>query len=74
MKTTKQTAANNKFLAAVKKLMNHKIYAETARLMNVDGQDTAVVYLQQFSTNSITAESFIAHVDAMFRYRGSQFK
>ena len=45
---TKQTAKNNKFLAGVKRLMNHKIYASTSRKLNEEGQDAALSYLKTF--------------------------
>lgn len=44
----KQTAANNEFLAAVKKLMNKPIYQETLNTVNAEGEDVARVYLQQY--------------------------
>ena len=54
----KQTAGNNKFLAGVKKHMNHKIYAQAAKILNADGQPAALLYLQQFFSKPLPAEYF----------------
>lgn len=65
MKTPKQTSANNKFLAAVKKMMNHKIYKRTMQLLNTPGSELsggmpqALVYLQQFFTVPINEKFFL---------------
>jgi hypothetical protein len=46
--TTKQTAANNPFLAKVKRAMNKPTFKQTSYLMNTEGMATARVYVQQF--------------------------
>ena len=54
----KQTAANNPFLAGVKKHMNSKIYAHALRIFQADGQPATLQYLQQFFSKPVTAEFF----------------
>jgi hypothetical protein len=56
--TAKQTAGNNRFLAGVKRLMNAKIYRETARLLNAEGTDAALAFLNRYFRNPMTAEQF----------------
>ncbi len=45
---TKQTAANNQFLANVKRVFNGKVYAKTLQLMNDSGEQAARDYLAIF--------------------------
>lgn len=45
---SKQTAANNELLKQVKSRMNAKIYKETLRIVNDQGEYSALEYLQQF--------------------------
>jgi len=58
---TKQTARNNKFLAGVKRMMNHKIYPIVARKLNAEGQDAALAYLKTWFNNpdAVTVEFFV---------------
>lgn len=44
----KQTAANNELLATTKKAMNAKVYKEASRIMNADGEQATLDYLQSF--------------------------
>ena len=48
MKTVKQTAANNRFLANVKERMNVPIYKSVSRILNAEGEAAAATYLKQF--------------------------
>jgi hypothetical protein len=50
---TKQTAANNTFLANVKRDWNTKIYKHTLALVNTQGEDAARAYLQTFTTATL---------------------
>ena len=50
---TKQTAANNTFLAIVKRDWNTKIYKHTLDLVNTQGEDAARAYLQTFTTATL---------------------
>jgi hypothetical protein len=45
---TKQTAANNKFLAAVKKQMNAPIFKRVSEILNGQGEKAATEYLGSF--------------------------
>lgn len=47
---TKQTAANNKFLATVKHEWNSKIYKKALILVNTEGEEAARKFVQQFTT------------------------
>lgn len=44
----KQTARNNKFLEAVKKIMNNKIYYKALKIYNEQGQKETVEFLNQY--------------------------
>ncbi len=54
---TKQTAANNELLRQVKARMNGKIYKKTLQIVNEQGEESALEYLQQF---------FIQPIDTFF--------
>ena len=47
----KQTERNNKFLAGVKRLVNHKDYINTLRIFNTEGSDAALTYLKPLFKN-----------------------
>lgn len=53
---SKQSAANNEFLRAVKAAMNRKVYAETLRRMNTFGEKDAIGYVQQYFNQPISIE------------------
>ncbi len=50
----KQTAANNEILRQVKALMNTKIYKKTLHLVNEQGEDAALEYLQMFFNKPVS--------------------
>ncbi len=50
---TKQTAANNTFLAGIKKHWNYKIFKKASQILNQDGKAAAIAYLQQFTTATL---------------------
>jgi len=49
-KPTKQTAANNEWLADQKRTWNTKIYKKVSILLNTTGKRSAIDFLQQFTT------------------------
>jgi hypothetical protein len=55
----KLDASNDALLAAVKRLMNAKIYAETRLIRNDAGEDAALEYLQQFFNVPVSPRYFI---------------
>ncbi len=63
-----QTAANNAFLAKVKRVWNTDIFRATSRAMNADGHEAAVAYLQQYTTEPVES-----HMDAILA-RMEQFR
>ena len=50
---SKQTAANNKFLANVKKDWNDKIFKKASLLVNTEGEEAARKFVQQFTTQKL---------------------
>jgi hypothetical protein len=59
----KLTAANSKVLAAVKKLMNSKIYKQFTQILNEKGMPEARNYLGQFFSPSCREEYLKQLVD-----------
>lgn len=55
MKTVKQTAANNKVLAAIKREMNHLVYAHCLGIMNSEGEQAVRAYVGQFFNDEYRA-------------------
>jgi hypothetical protein len=53
--TRKQTAANNPFLAKVKRAMNAPIFREASRLANAEGEAAARAYVQRFFVSPVDA-------------------
>jgi hypothetical protein len=53
-----KNAAGSRFLKGVKLTMNAKIYARTRTLLNSEGQEAAIAYLQRFFNKPITAATF----------------
>jgi hypothetical protein len=53
--TRKQTAANNAFLAKVKRAMNAPIFREASRLANAEGEAAARAYVQRFFVSPVDA-------------------
>ncbi len=49
----KQTAGNNAFLKAVKKLWNTPIFKKASLLVNTEGEDAARAYVQTFTTKPL---------------------
>ena len=47
---TRQTAANNEFLAQTKKIWNAKIFRKASIILNESGEEAARVYLRKFTT------------------------
>lgn len=60
-KTVKQTAANNKFLANVKRCMNCLVYAKCLSLVNTEGMDVAAAYVGKHFRES-TREAIVAEL------------
>lgn len=50
---TKQTAANNQTLRAIKRMFNEKIYKRALDLMNTLGEDATLHFVQQYTTRNI---------------------
>ena len=50
---TKQTVANNDFLKNVKRDWNSKIFKKASELVNVDGEEAARKFVQQFTTEKL---------------------
>jgi hypothetical protein len=64
--TTKQTAANNSYLAKVKRVFNSKIFKRASEILNADGQFAMNLYLMTFHNDPSEASlgRFIAeHLD-----------
>ena len=49
----KKTAANNRFLKAVKVIYNYKIFKRTSQILNDEGMDAAYTYFSQYAPPSI---------------------
>jgi hypothetical protein len=45
MKTAKQTAANNKLLAQIKKIFNQFVFKKASQLMNEQGTEACLAYI-----------------------------
>lgn len=62
---SKQTAANNEVIAAVKRLFNSKITKHFSQTLNEFGESEALTYLAQFSTKATTREGIIKSAKAV---------
>jgi hypothetical protein len=62
MTTTKQTAANNAFLAKVKRIFNAKVFRHASELLNTEGDAAARLFLKTFFSDPTDAnlDAFIA--------------
>lgn len=56
---TKQTAANNKHIAAVKKIFNAKVTKRFSEILNSQGEDAAYTYMQGYFAEGIDARQRI---------------
>ena len=57
--SSKVTARNNLFLAGVKRMMNGKIFAKVSAVVNEDGEEAGLAYLQQYFRIPVTIEFFV---------------
>lgn len=58
---TKQTAANNKLIAAVKRDMNSKVLKRFSTLINTEGETAAIAFMQTHSNRVVTRESILGN-------------
>jgi hypothetical protein len=64
--TAKQTAANNAFLAKIKRIFNAKMFKRASEILNADGEDAARAFIATFYRDPTDAnlDTFIAeHLD-----------
>ena len=50
---SKQTARNNTFLANAKRTWNVPIFKRVSAIMNAEGKQAAIAYLQQFTRTKL---------------------
>lgn len=56
---TKQTAGNNEFLEAVKKVMNSKVYSKVLTIYNEKGYAETIEYLNQYCNWEVIEKNYV---------------